>query len=218
MTSTGPSRPCPRAPRRHGWPRPPRPGRSARDAGRRDDRRRRLEHLADEADLELRLPSVELNCLIAYAGKSVLPVAVMTTFADRYWKSRPDRRSSSRRSPAHTGPRCSRRDGSRRSECAAALSRLCRTRGCRQTRSRRASGLTRGRSAPRGTARSQRARADVVAREDRRLQVAVLRLPVLDRLGEKCRAAGEVAVEFCAPGSRVPCRSLNASRCTSVVV
>ena len=60
------------------------------DAGRRDDRRRRLEHLADEADLERLWPSLsEVNCLIPYAGKSVCPVEFTITFADRYWKSAP---------------------------------------------------------------------------------------------------------------------------------
>ena len=59
------------------------------DAGGRHDRRRRLEHLADEADLELRLPSSLVNCLMPYAGNNVCPVAFRTTLADRYWKSAP---------------------------------------------------------------------------------------------------------------------------------
>ena len=35
------------------------------------------------------LPSLDVKRLIPVAGKSVSPVAVLTTFADRYWKLAP---------------------------------------------------------------------------------------------------------------------------------
>ena len=110
-------------------------------AGRRDDGRRGLEHLADDADLEL-LAAGALDLLGAVGREQGLPVVVADDVGRQVLEvgTRVACWSSCRWRARRASP-CSRRPaGSRRSGSAAARPSPCRTRGCRPTRSRRSSG------------------------------------------------------------------------------
>ena len=146
--------------------------------------------------LYLRLPSVELNCLIAYGGNSVLPVAFTTTFADRYWKSAPGNvfvvpPPASAYGAAVTAVGRMAAAVLHAEELGGALVELVvpdrREVDVHQVR------CDHGRLVVEERTR-ERARADVVACEDRRLVRAVLCLQILDLLGQERGSAGELAV------------------------